>query len=232
MNEEKNNNDLNDRSKETEPVDEIRMTKNSQQESDQNQENDKNQENKVESEEDPQDQKDQDMEQTLKAELDETKDKLLRVLAENENVRKQAEKTKIDSLRYGVQPLARELINVVDNFERAIDSFKSATEDKTIEGFELIKKEIEQILEKFSIKKIGALGETFDANLHQAMFEKPTSDFENGTVCEIVQDGYTFHDRLLRPAMVGIAKNEDKIKEGKKNYEQETEMNLKKNDSD
>ena len=139
MNEEKNNNDLNDRSKETEPVDEIRTTKSSQQESDQNQENDKKQENKVESEEDPQDQKDQDIEQILKAELDETKDKLLRVLAENENVRKQAEKTKIDSLRYGVQPLARELINVVDNFERAIDSFKSASEDKTIEGFELIK---------------------------------------------------------------------------------------------
>ena len=74
------------------------MTKNSQQESDQNQENNKNQENKVESEEDPQDQQDQDIEQTLKVELDETKDKLLRVLAENENVRKQAEKTKIDSL--------------------------------------------------------------------------------------------------------------------------------------
>ena len=232
MNEEKNNNDLNNTSKETEPVDEIKITKNSQQESDQNKENNNNQESKVEPEEDSKHLKEHDIEQSLKVELDETKDKLLRVLAENENVRKQAEKTKIDSLKYGVQPLARELINVVDNFERAIESFKGATEDKTIEGFELIKKEIVQLLEKFSIKKIGALGETFDANLHQAMFEKPTSDFENGTVCEIVQDGYTFHDRLLRPAMVGIAKNEDKIKEGKKNYEQETEMNLKKNDSD
>lgn len=232
MNEEKNNNDLNNRSEETEHVDEIKKTKNNQHESNQNQENNKNQENSIESGEDSQHKIDKEIEQSLKVELDETKDKLLRVLAENENVRKQAEKSKIDVLKYGVQPLARELINVVDNFERALDSFKGSTDEKTLEGFELIKKEIVQILEKFSIKKIIALGETFDANLHQAMFEKPSSDFESGTVCEIVQDGYTFHDRLLRPAMVGIAKIEEKIKKEKKDYEEENEMNLKKNDSD
>ena len=155
--------------------------------------------------------------EVLEKELNDTKDKLLRVLAENENIRKQAEKNRIDVIKYGVQPLARELVNVVDNFERAINSIKDADEKKTLEGFDLIQKDIVKILEKFNIKKIDALGKAFDANLHQAMFEKPTKDFELGAVCEIVQDGYTFHDRLLRPAMVGIAKKEEdkKIEEEK-----------------
>ena len=144
--------------------------------------------------------------ENLESVLEETKDKLLRVLAENENVRKQAERNRIDTIKYGVQPLARELVNVVDNFERALNSVEDISQKKALEGFELIQKEILQILDKFSIKKIDALGQTFDANLHQAMFEKPTKEFSPGLVCEIVQDGYTFHDRLLRPAMVGIAK--------------------------
>lgn len=150
----------------------------------------------------------------LESVLEETKDKLLRVLAENENVRKQAERNRIDTIKYGVQPLARELVNVVDNFERALNSVEDISQKKALEGFELIQKEILQILDKFSIKKIDALGQTFDANLHQAMFEKPTEEFSPGLVCEIVQDGYTFHERLLRPAMVGIAKeNEQKNEE-------------------
>ena len=151
--------------------------------------------------------------QDLEKELEETKDKMLRVLAENENTRKQIEKNRIDMVKYGVQPLARELVNVLDNFERALNSLNETEEKKTLEGFELIKKEIINILERFNIKKIEALGKPFDANLHQAMFEKPTKDFEVGTVCEIVQDGYMFHDRLLRPAMVGISKSEIKKEE-------------------
>ena len=112
-------------------------------------------------------------------------------------------------VKYGVQPLARELVNVVDNFERAL-TIGNSSQEKTLEGFELIYKEVLQILEKFSIKKIDALGSTFDANLHQAMFEKPSKEFDTGRICEIVQDGYTFHDRLLRPAMVGISKGKEK----------------------
>ena len=149
----------------------------------------------------------------LKSELAETKDKLLRVLAENENIRKQSEKTRVDIIKYGVQPLARELVNVVDNFERAINSVLETTEKKTLEGFELIQKDITNILDKFNVKKIDALGNPFDANLHQAMFEKPTEEYEPGVVCEIVQDGYTFHDRLLRPAMVGISQKQEKLEE-------------------
>ena len=226
MNADKNENDINNRSEEKNLVDETETTTNSQPESGQNQEKGN------ETEECTEDNKDQEKEQSLKAELEETKDKLLRVLAENENIRKQAEKNRIDVIKYGVQPLARELINVVDNFERAIDSVKESTEEKTLEGFKLIEKEIMQILEKFNINKISALGQAFDANLHQAMFEKPSSNFENGTVCEIVQDGYTFHDRLLRPAMVGIAKKEEKEEEEKNKKEQADEESLKENDSD
>ena len=151
--------------------------------------------------------------QDLEKELEETKDKMLRVLAESENTRKQIEKNRIDMAKYGVQPLARELVNVLDNFERALNSLNEAEEKKTLEGFKLIEKEIINILERFNVKKIEALGKPFDANLHQAMFEKPTKDFDVGAICEIVQDGYMFHDRLLRPAMVGISKSEIKKEE-------------------
>tara|TARA_B100000029_G_C17540930_1_gene946695 strand:- start:247 stop:939 length:693 start_codon:yes stop_codon:yes gene_type:complete len=168
----------------------------------------------------------------LENELKDTKDKLLRVLAENENIRKQSEKNRIDIIKYGVQPLARELVNVVDNFERAINSIKNADEKKTLEGFELIQKDIIQILEKFNVKKIDALGKPFDANLHQAMFEKPTKDYELGLVCEIVQDGYTFHDRLLRPAMVGISKEEEKQENDNEIEEEKTIENPQQNEFD
>ena len=152
----------------------------------------------------------------LEIELSEAKDKLLRVLAENENIRKQSEKNRIDVAKYGVQPMARELVNVVDNFDRALSSLESDKERKTFEGFDLIHKDLLNILEKFNIKKVDALGKPFDANLHQAMFEKPTDEFFSGEVCEIVQEGYKFHERLLRPALVGIAKKTDKT---------DTEMN-------
>merc|ERR1712146_513996 len=142
----------------------------------------------------------------LKKELSENKDKLLRSLAESENTRKQIEKIRIETNKYGVQPLAREILNVVDNFNRALNLKDDNNEKGLEEGLNLIQKEILSILEKFNVKKIKALGEDFNANFHQAMFEKETNEFEVGKVCEIVQDGYTFHDRLLRPALVGVAK--------------------------
>ena len=147
-------------------------------------------------------------------ELDSTKDKLLRALAENENTRRQMEKSRTESLKYGVQPLARELLNVVDNFERAIPKETSEKKEPLLEGFELIRKDILTILEKFNVRKISALGDTFDANFHQAMFEKQSNDYETGKVCEIIQDGYVFHDRLLRPSLVAVSK---KIEEEKSN---------------
>ena len=154
----------------------------------------------------------------LKEELEDTKDKLLRALAENENTRKQMDKTRQEGIKYGVQPLAREIINIVDNFDRALNTKSELNEKALEEGFLLIKKDILSILDKFNITKINALGESFDANYHQAMFEKETKDYEEGKVCEIVQEGYRFHDRLLRPVLVGVAK-----KETEKEIEAQTE---------
>ena len=157
---------------------------------------------------------------SLKIELSENKDKLLRSLAESENTRKQMEKIRIETNKYGVQPLAREILNVVDNFNRALNLKDDNNEKGLEEGLNLIQKEILSILEKFNVKKIKALGEDFNANFHQAMFEKETNEFEDGKVCEIVQDGYTFHDRLLRPVLVGVAK-----KSNENNSDENIEVN-------
>ena len=164
---------------------------------------------------------------SLKKELSENKDKLLRSLAESENTRKQMEKIRIETNKYGVQPLAREILNVVDNFNRALTLKDENNEKGLEEGLNLIQKETLSILEKFNVKKIKALGENFDANFHQAMFEKETNEFENGKVCEIVQDGYTFHDRLLRPVLVGVAK---KSNENNNDNKAEDDENEKKED--
>ena len=161
---------------------------------------------------------------SLKKELSENKDKLLRSLAESENTRKQMEKIRIETNKYGVQPLAREILNVVDNFNRALNIKDDNKEKSLEEGFTLIQKEILSILDKFNVKKINALGEDFNANYHQAMFEKETNEFEAGKVCEIVQDGYTFHDRLLRPVLVGVAK---KLNENDNDKKAEDDENTK-----
>ena len=166
---------------------------------------------------------------SLKKELSENKDKLLRTMADSENTRKQMEKIRIETNKYGVQPLAREILNVVDNFNRALNLKDDNNEKALEEGLTLIQKEILGILEKFNVRKIKALGEDFNANFHQAMFEKETNEFEDGKVCEIVQDGYTFHDRLLRPVLVGVAKksnennSDEKVEDdgNKKNEEQD-----------
>lgn len=148
----------------------------------------------------------EEIESELEKENLDLKDKLLRSLADNENVRKQSEKIRLEAIKYGVQPLARELLDVVDNFERALENKEKTDKETLLDGFLLIQKEVINILEKFKIKKINAHGEQFDANFHQAMFEKPTDTMVPGKVCEIVQDGYLFHDRLLRPSLVGVAK--------------------------
>ena len=163
----------------------------------------------------------------LKEELDISNDKLLRALAENENTRKQMDKIRMESNKYGVQPLAREILNVVDNFDRALSSKNDSNENALEEGVILIQKEVLSILEKFNVKKINALGEDFDANIHQAMFEKESKEYKPGQVCEIVQEGYSFHDRLLRPALVGISKENVEEKEEKNEEDKDIENNSK-----
>ena len=226
MNEEKKENDLN----EVEGKNELSEEMDSNEESKLDKNDDITDANNEDQENIKEDVADDNIESTNK-ELDETKDKLLRVLAENENIRKQSEKNRLDLIKYGVQPLARELVNVVDNFERATNNVTDLNKEKILEGFELIHREIMQILEKFNIKKIDALGQSFDANLHQAMFEKPVEDMEPGIVCEVVQEGYHFHDRLLRPAMVGISKKLEKEEENKREVSEQPDESPPKNDS-
>jgi len=153
-------------------------------------------------------------------EIKDLKDQLLRSLAENENLRKRTAKEIEQIKKYGHISLLRDFLNVVDNMERAVKS--STSENKTesgmknlIDGIEIVLKEMHSTLEKNQIKKIEPLHEKFDYNFHQAMFEAPSSDYEEGVIIEVIQPGYILHDRLIRPAMVGVSKGEMAEKEKK-----------------
>jgi len=148
----------------------------------------------------------------LEADLAQFRDKHLRALAEIENVRRRGEKEKADALKYAATSFAKDILGVADNLRRAIEAVPDeAVEEggpiKTlIEGVELTEKELLSIFERHGIKPIAAEGERFDHNLHQAMMEVPDTGKPSGTVVRVLQGGYTIHDRLLRPAMVGVAK--------------------------
>lgn len=136
------------------------------------------------------------------------KDQLLRALAENENTRRRAHKDKDDALKYGVTNLARDIIGVADNLQRVLDN-KSTTNDLSealFSGVDLILKDLNNIFSRYGIQRIEASGQQFDPHFHQAVFEQETDDHAAGTVVEVMQDGYKIHDRLLRPAMVAVAK--------------------------
>ena len=146
-------------------------------------------------------------------EIKDLKDQLLRSLAENENLRKRTAKEIEQIKKYGHISLLRDFLNVVDNMERAVKSSTSENQSETglknlIDGIEIVLKEMKLLLEKNHIKKIEPLHEKFDYNFHQAMFEAPSSDYEEGLIIEVVQPGYVLHDRLIRPAMVGVSKGE------------------------
>ena len=152
-------------------------------------------------------------------ELVQIKDQLLRTLAENENIRKRTAKDIEQIKKYGHMTFVRDLLLSVDNLTRAVDAVPDEKKEldepikNLIIGVEIVLKEINSVLEKNSIIKINPKGEKFDYNLHQAMYEKPSDEFETGTVIEVIQAGYLLHDRLVRPAMVGISKNNNKNQE-------------------
>ena len=153
-------------------------------------------------------------------EIKDLKDQLLRTLAENENLRKRTEKEIEQVKKYGHISLLRDFINVVDNMERAVKSVTSENKSEIgvknlIDGIEIVLKEMKSLLDKNQIKKIEPLHEKFDYNFHQAMFEAPSSDYEEGLIIEVIQPGYILHDRLIRPAMVGVSKGEMVEKEEK-----------------
>ena len=139
----------------------------------------------------------------LEAEAAELRNERLRALAEVENMRRRSERERREASRYGATALARDLLGVADNLRRAL---ATGAADGLLEGVEMVERELGAALARHHIARIEAEGERFDHNRHQAMFEIETADAEPGTVVQVVQDGYLLHDRLLRPAMVGVAK--------------------------
>jgi molecular chaperone GrpE len=149
----------------------------------------------------------------LEAEKAELKDKLLRSLAEMENLRRRVEKDLADARAYGVTRFARDMLDVADNLSRAVASFpadqKAAAEGALkalIEGVELTERDLLKKMESHGVKKLEPEGQKFDPNLHQAMFEVPDETKPNGTVTTVVQSGYVIGERVLRPAMVGVSR--------------------------
>jgi molecular chaperone GrpE len=154
-----------------------------------------------------------------RAEASELKDRLLRALAESENVRRRAERERSDAAKYGVSQLARDLLDVADNLRRALDSLpESQVRDEAtrnlLAGVAATERALLAAFERHGIRRIDPRGERFDHNFHQAIFEAENTGKPAGTVVEVLQPGYLLHDRLLRPAMVGVAKGETKPDRG------------------
>jgi molecular chaperone GrpE len=147
----------------------------------------------------------------LEAELAEQKDRLLRALAETENVRRRGQREREDAAKYAVAGFAKDLLSAADNLRRALDSLPEAEvkDDRTrslLAGVAATERELLSIFERYGIKRIDPKGERFDHNFHQAIFEAERPDQPSGIVVEVLQPGYVLHERLLRPAMVGVAK--------------------------
>ena len=151
--------------------------------------------------------------EALVSEVADLKDKLVRTLAEMENLRKRTEREVADSRRYAVASFARDMLTVSDNLKRAIEAVPAEMRqggDKVltalIEGVEVTERGFEQSLAKFGVKPIDAKGEKFNPEFHQAMYEVESADVAPGHVADVMQTGYVIGERVLRPAMVGVAK--------------------------
>jgi molecular chaperone GrpE len=143
----------------------------------------------------------------------ELKDRLLRTLAEMENLRKRTDREVTDARLYGVAAFARDILGVADNMRRALDAVSpdlrasaEAGVKALIDGVELTERELIKALEKNGVRQFSPRGEKFDPNVHQAMFEVPNASVPAGSVVEVVQPGYMIGERVLRPAMVGVSK--------------------------
>ena len=152
-----------------------------------------------------------DEEEKLQEEIRSLKEDKIRVLAEMENLRKRFDREKIDSIKYGSVNFARDILSPGDNLERALSAINQEEDHpqsikNLIEGLKMVQKELSNALEKNGISKIISMNEKFDPNLHQAMMEVERDDLDEGIVVQEIQTGYMMHDRLLRPAMVGVSK--------------------------
>jgi molecular chaperone GrpE len=148
----------------------------------------------------------------LEAEVAELRDRLLRAMAELENYRRRAERERQDIAKYAIAAFARDCLSVVDNLRRGLDSVSAADRkanpalETLAAGMELTERELLATLERHGIARIDPLGEPFDHNFHQAMLELEDKSAAPGTVVQVMQPGYTINGRLLRPALVGVAK--------------------------
>ncbi|WP_407115885.1 nucleotide exchange factor GrpE [Bradyrhizobium sp. LMG 9283] len=164
--------------------------------------------------------------ETLQKEAAEARDRMLRTLAEMENLRKRTTKEVADSRLYGITGFARDVLDIADNLQRALDAVPAearAAADpgliSLIEGVELTERSLLNALEKHGVKKFDPQGQKFDPNFQQAMFEVPDASVPSGTVVQVVQAGYTIGERVLRPALVGVAKGGAKAASAANNNE-------------
>jgi molecular chaperone GrpE len=151
--------------------------------------------------------------EALAKEAADARDRMLRTLAEMENLRKRTSREVADARTYGITGFARDVLDIADNLQRALDAVpaeaKAAADPglkALIEGVELTERSLLNALEKHGVKKFDPMGEKFDPNFQQAMYEVPDPSVPAGTVVHVVQAGYMIGDRVLRPAMVGVAK--------------------------
>ncbi len=150
------------------------------------------------------------------AEIVELKDRLLRAMAETENVRRRAERDRAETAKYGIASFARDLLSVADNLRRAISIVPEDRRDgdetlaSLVEGVKVTERELLGVLERYGIRPIDPMGEKFDHNWHQAVMQLDEPSSPPGTVVQVMQIGYAIQDRLLRPAMVAVAMGEKK----------------------
>lgn len=148
----------------------------------------------------------------LEEELARMKDQLLRSLADMENFKKRSEREVQDMAKYAITEFSRDLLSISDNLHRALDTVKAGGKvtdelfNSLVEGVKLTEKELLKAFQKHGIEKLEPKGEKFDHNYHQAIFEVDHDSLAPGMVAEVMQPGYKLHDRLLRPAMVGVTK--------------------------
>jgi molecular chaperone GrpE len=150
---------------------------------------------------------------SLTKEAADLKDRLLRTLAEMENLRRRTEREVADARAYGISNFARDILAVADNMERALKALDDELRETAnagvkalLDGVELTERELIKAMEKHGVKKLEPQGQKFDPNLHQAMYEIPDESVPAGTVVQVMQPGYTIGERVLRPALVGVSK--------------------------
>jgi molecular chaperone GrpE len=152
----------------------------------------------------------------LESELAQAKDERLRALAEAENARRRAQKDREEANRYGATGLARDVVSVADNLGRALAAMRESDSEaikNLAAGVEMVEKELSQALAKHGVKTVGEVGDQFDPNTCQAVFEMESAEIPAGHIAQVMQKGYMLYDRLIRPAMVGVAKAKNEIPE-------------------